>query len=103
MIPIVVVDTHERNSSSPILRVVLVLNSLLHPVLERKTRMPHMEATTTTWPCGTQPWLNNSNNKAQVSKPDRQVLDDDTRALTCDALIVTMVSPGAVICMTCFV
>ncbi len=81
MNPIVVADTRERNSSSPILRVVLVLNSLLHQVLVQKTHMLHTEATTTMWPCGMQPWLNSSNNKAQVSKPDRQVLDDDTRAL----------------------
>jgi hypothetical protein len=78
----VVVDTHEPSSSSSLtLRVVEVLSSLLHPALEGKIHMPHTEATATTWRCGMQPWPNNNSNKVQVSKPDRQVLDDDRRAL----------------------
>jgi KH domain len=79
MIPMAAVDTHIL-SSSRTLRVVLALNNLLHPVLVEKTHMPHMEATTTTWRCGTQQWPNNSN-RVQVSKPDHQVLDDERRAL----------------------
>jgi hypothetical protein len=98
---VVVVDTHEP-SSSLTLRVVAVLSSLLHPALEGKIPMPRTEATATTWRCGMQPWPNNNSNKVQVSKPDRQVLDDDRRALTCDAMTVIVLSPGAVICMTCF-
>lgn len=99
MILMAVVDTHEH-SSSPTHRLALVLNSLLHQLLVGKIHMPLMEATTTMWQCGMQQWLNSSNNRLQVSKPDHQVLDD-RRALTRDAVTVTVVSPGAVMCMKC--
>ena len=79
MTPMVVVDTHAP-SSSPTLQVALALNNLRRPVLVVKIHMLHMEATIITWRCGMQPWLNNSsNNKVQVSKPDRLGLDDDDR------------------------
>ena len=78
---VVVVDTHAL-SSNPFHRLVLDLNSLQLPVLVGKTPMPLTEATTITWRCGMLPWRNNnSNNKVQVSKPDRQVLDDDFTCL----------------------
>jgi hypothetical protein len=86
MIRMVAVDTHEASNSNnhPTRRAVVVTSSLPCPVQAEKIRTRHMEATTITWPCGMQPWLN-SNNKVQVSKPGHQVLDDDTCALTCDA------------------
>lgn len=90
-----VVDIHDPSSSSPTLRVVLALNSLLHQVLVARIPTPHTEATTITSRCGMQPWLNNNSNRVvQVSKPGRQVLDDDRRALLCDVVTVTMVSLG---------
>jgi hypothetical protein len=95
-IPTAVVDTHDL-SSKAILLVVPVLNNLQHPGQAEKILMPRTEATTTMWQCGMQPWLNNnSSNRVQVSRPDRQVLDDDKRGLTCDVVTVTLVSSGAV-------
>jgi hypothetical protein len=86
MTRMVAVDTHEASNSNKHLtrQAVVVTSSLPCPVQVEKILMRHTEATTIMWPCGMQPWLNSSN-KVQVSKADRQVLDDDTCALTCDA------------------